>query len=220
MTTNFTLRDFFVYLLTGALFITAIGLVLFESFKEYTFLFHIYNVIKNNSLVSSFFVIPCIYFIGHIIGSISYFGHVISNKVKNMFGEKCEWLVVIIETLFNKSKINFAITKYYSDIIPTDKLQTTNNFWTACAKLQILKIYEPAAYWYHISEFFDSLYYMFMVAAIVSAIFLKLPFTAIYLVLAIVCYYRAKQHAGSFVKTVNRLLIAHSEIKPVEISNE
>lgn len=220
MTTNFTLRDFFVFLLTGALFITAIGLALFDNRKDFTFLYDVYKVIRNNSLVSSFFVIPCIYFIGHIIGSISYFGYVFSNKVEKMCGVKCEWFVELIITLFNKSKINFAVTKYYSDRISTDKFQTSNNFWTACAKLQILKIYEPAAYWYHISEFFDSLYYMFLIALIVSAIFLKLPFTAIYLVLAVVCYYRAKQYAVNFVKTVNRLLIAQSNINSVEISNE
>jgi len=217
MTTNFTLRDFFVFLLTSALFITAIGLALFENRKDFTFLYDVYKVIQNNSLVSSFFVIPCIYFIGHIIGSISYFGHIFSNKVKDVCGEKCEWLVDLIETLFNKSKINFAITEYYSDRISTDKLQTTNNFWTACAKLQILKIYEPAAYWYHVSEFFDSLYYMFMIATIISVIFLKLPFIIIYLVLAVVCYFRAKQHAANFVKTVNRLLEAQ---KLIEESNK
>jgi len=217
MTTNFTIRDFFVFLLTGALFITAIGLVLFDNIKDYTFLYDIYKVIKNNSLVSSFFLIPCIYFIGHIIGSISYFGHIFSNKVKDVCGEKCKWLVYIIETLFNKSKINFAISEYYSDRIPNDKLQTTNIFWADCAKLQIQKIYEPAAYWYHISEFFDSLYYMFVVVAIISIIFLKPFFTIIYLVLAIVCYFRAKQHAANFVKTVNRLLEAQ---KLIEESNK
>ena len=217
MTTNFTLRDFFVFLLTGALFITAIGLALFDKGKDFTFLYDVYKVIKNNSLMYSFLVIPCIYFVGHLIGGISYFGHVISNKVEEVCEKKCKWLVKLIVTLFNKSKINFAITVYYSDRIPTDKLQTTNNFWTACAKLQILKIYEPAAYWYHISEFFDSLYYMFVVVAIISIIFFKPFFTIIYLVLAIVCYFRARQHAANFVKTVNRLLDAQ---KLIEESNK
>jgi hypothetical protein len=61
---------------------------------------------------------------------------------------------------------------------------------------------------------------MFLIAVIVSAIFLKLPFTAFYLVLAVVCYFRAKQYAVNFVKTVNRLLIAQSNINSVKISNE
>jgi len=82
MTTNFTLRDFFVYLLTGALFITAIGLALFDNIKEYNSICQIYKVVKNNSLISSFFVLPTIYLIGHLIGSISYFGHLISKKVE------------------------------------------------------------------------------------------------------------------------------------------
>jgi hypothetical protein len=215
MTTNFTLRDFFVYLLTGCVFIDSLCIIFYKEI-----LFCIVGSKCEFSATFSFlatiFFIPAIYFIGHLIGIFNYKGLKIyiciynKFKKKNKKSEKGSQMLKLFRIIFYEHRIVFAINKYYCEKNIQDK--STNNFWTDCAKLQISQTYRPAEYWYILNEFFSALHTSFFIVAIVAFSKCHWIIGTVYIILSCLTYGRAKQYAEHFVNTVIRLKNAQAII--------
>jgi hypothetical protein len=211
MTTNFTLRDFFVYLLTGCIFMDSLCIIFYKEIL----CFIVGSQCEFNttfSFLATIFFIPAIYFIGHLIGIFNYKGLKIyvciynkirgknkksENRGKNKKSEKESQMLKSLRIIFYGHRIAFAINKYYN--------KSTDIFWTECAKLQISQTYRPAEYWYILNEFFSALHTSFTVVAIVAFFKGHCIIGIVYIILLCLTYVRAKQYAEHFVNTVIRL---------------
>ena len=201
MTTNFTLRDFFAFLLTGCVFTTTM-VILF--YNELLCLFEKYNYLSGFSWISLLLIIPSIYLIGHIFGSISFLMFRAYDRIPKSGCGDC-LLSVIQSLLLYRQRVAYSIEK-------NKDFQDREDFWTKCAVLQIEKIYSPAEYWSYLNEFFNSINLVFIVSGIISICFGHCIIGFIYWGFAFVAFFRAKQYAGNFVLTVVRLAKAKDQI--------
>ena len=73
MTTNFTLRDFFAFLLTGLTFIASISILFYnEILDKLVFVYNCYPFINDISFFLAILFIPTTYLLGHFFGVLSY----------------------------------------------------------------------------------------------------------------------------------------------------
>jgi hypothetical protein len=73
MTTNFTLRDFFVFLLTGLTLTVSMSILFYdEIFDTLVCVYNKYPFIKDISFILTVLIVPIIYLLGHFIGTLSY----------------------------------------------------------------------------------------------------------------------------------------------------
>lgn len=218
MNTNFTLRDFFVYMLSGLILTICAGVIFINDvfnwaidfFKSYTF-------IKDFSFLITILLIPIIYLFGHIIGTISYYllkiytwldkGYFRRSNEKPISNNKYYFLM-FLQILFYRHSIVYEVAQFTK--LNTIKLpfKDVKEFWKVCARLQIDKTYTPAEYWYVLNELFNSLRIVFFIALVFSVIYCHLILAGIYSILTIFSYFRAKQYSTHFVQTVYNLSIA------------
>jgi hypothetical protein len=225
MTTNFTIRDFFVYLLTGCISVVSICLVFHEKiFPCIEDWYSKHELISDNiSFLAAVFLIPTIYFWGHIIGIINY-GELkvfacIDKKFKKTTTkqgkEMPKWkyyILMLFQKLFYRHRNVFAIVQYYCKR-PSDRKRSVNDFWTDCAKLQAAQVYRPAEYWYILTDFFSALRTNFILLGLASFVSEhKIISIAACAVLSYLTHKRAKQYAENFVNTVIRLRNAQDSI--------
>jgi hypothetical protein len=164
MTTNFTLRDFFVYLLAGLTLIICVGTIFFDDIFKLTIdFFSKYEFIKDFSFLVTIFLVPAIYLLGHIIGSLSYNLlqlYVWLDRRKFFKREMPKWkyfILIKLQQVLYRQRVVYAITTYTKSDKTEKIFKTVGEFWTICAKLQIEKIYAPAEYWYVLNELFNSI---------------------------------------------------------------
>lgn len=215
MTTNFTLRDFFVYLVTGQTLIICVGTIFFKEIFKWTIdFFSKYEFIKDFSILLIIFLVPAIYLLGHIIGSLSYNLlqlYVWIDKSKFFMREIPKWkyfILIKFQQLLYRQRVVYAIIMYTKSYKNEKLFKTVEEFWTICAKLQIEKIYAPAEYWYVLNELFNSINLIFFISTIISFLTGSWLLGTVYFVLTIFAFKRAKQYAGHFVQTVCNLTTA------------
>jgi hypothetical protein len=211
MTTNFTLRDFFVYLLTGLTLIICVGTIFIgDIFKWTAEFFSKYEFIKDFSFLVTIFIVPAIYLLGHIIGSLSYNSlQIYTWLYKRPFfkKERSKWkhsILMTVQKLLYRQRISYAIIEQTRTKNGISLFANENEFWTICAKLQIEKIYAPAEYWYILNELFNSINLVFFISTIISFMFGNWIVGVACFFLTIFAFKRARQYADHFVKTIVR----------------
>ncbi len=218
MTTNFTLRDFFVYILTGITMLNCIGIIFFKDLLEWsTHWFSKYELINNFSFLVFIFAIPIIYLIGHVIGFISY--NLLKIYIwldKNYFKKpisKCKYFILIkLQQILYRQRVVYAIISHTKSENSAKYFTTVDEFWTECAKLKIEKSYDSSEYWYVLNELFNSLNLVFFISAIISALNQSWTLSVIYFALTIFAFKRAKQYAEHFTNTVIRTIKVSNSI--------
>lgn len=218
MTTNFTLRDFFVFLMTGLILVLNIVIIFNEVLFKFTIdFFKEYNFIKEFSFLVSIFLIPLIYLIGHIIGSISYNLLKIYVWINKKFERpipKCQYcILMMLQIVLYRQRVVYAIIQYTKANADKKIFKDTEEFWILCAKLQIKKIYSSAEYWSFLNEFFNSINIIFFISMFISFVSGHWIYGIIYCLLSIFAFKRARQYSDLFIKTVCRLTIADQEVR-------
>jgi len=219
MTTNFTLRDFFVYLLAGLTLIISFGAIFSRELLHYTVdFFDKYTFIVNFSFIITILLIPTIYLLGHIIGSISYnmlrmYIFLDNGYFKRPTSKFKYFILINLRQILYKQRVVYAIIEFTKSKKTDKPFKTVDEFWKACAKLQIEKIYTHAEYWYVLNELFNSLNLIFFFSAITALIKGNWILGIIFSVLTIFSFKRARQYAEHFIQTVCNLTIVKQTIK-------
>ena len=216
MTTNFTLRDFFVYLLAGLTLLICLGTIFYsEIFRLIVCFFSKYNFSKDFSFLVTIFLIPVIYLLGHIVGSISYNSLqlfvCIDKKFKKSGKPIPKWkyfILIKLQQLLYRQRVVYAVLKWIKSDSLEKPFKSVDEFWTSCAKLQIEKIYTPAEYWFVLNELFNSINLIFFISIIISFITGHWILGIFYFVMTIFAFKRAKQYATHFIQTVVKLTTA------------
>ncbi len=219
MTTNFTLRDFFVYLLTGLTLMICFGTIFQNEIFRWTIdFFDKYVFITDFAFLVTILLIPTIYLIGQLIGSLSYnllklFVWLDNGYFKRPISKfKFYWLMIFQKLLY-RQRVVYAINKYLKKNTTEKPFRNVEEFWYTCAKLQIDRIYAPAEYWYVLNELFNSLNLVFFLSTIISFSCGHWILGIIFGLLTIIAYRRARQYADHFIQTVCNLTTArHSQI--------
>ncbi|WP_306540733.1 hypothetical protein [Dysgonomonas sp.] len=226
MTTNFTLRDFFGFLLTGLILVGAICLIFYDNVLEgIANTFTKYPSLKDISFIITLFILPIIYLFGHIIGSLSYrclkLYIFISKFLENRKKDKGQhlpsyqyYILIFFQITLYQQRIVYAIIQQVKSEKNKCEKKDIEDFWTICALLQIEKKYSSAEYWNLLNEFFNSLNLIFFISMIIAFYSGNLVIGIIYSILMVLTYYRAKQYADYFIKTVKRLVKAQLIIDP------
>jgi len=221
MTTNFTLRDFFVYLLTGLTMIISVGVIFFNEIFTFTVTqLDQYQFIKEFAFLVTIFLIPIIYLLGHIIGSLSYQSLklflIIDKLIKKKGGDLPKWkykTLIFFQMIFYRQRIVYAAITHKKPKSEEKTFKDINEFWTSCAKLQIQKIYGPAEYWNLLNELFNSLNLIFFISTTISVFTRQWTLVIVFCVLTIFAFKRARQYAEFCINTVSRLTIAAKSIE-------
>jgi|LakMenEpi03Aug12_release.lakeMendotaPanAssembly.Ray.scaffolds.fasta_scaffold431147_1 hypothetical protein len=218
MTTNFTFRDFFVYLITGQICVISIGVIFFTDIFEWSInFFNNYKLIEDSCFLITIFIVPVIYLLGHFIGFLSYYLiNCYKWLSKNKFFKpdilKLDAFTLKVLQCFYFQSVFYAIIRY-TESDNTEKLfKNVEEFWVICAKLQIEKVYAPAEYWYVLNEMFKSINLIFLISSIISFKTGHLIHGIVFIILTIFAFKRAKQYANHFIQTVNNLLIANKSL--------
>ena len=210
MTTNFTFRDFIVYLLTGLTFILCVGLI-FRSdlFTLTTTFFTKYDFISDFSFLVTIFLIPIIYLLGHSIGTIDtltlkYYVwlHIKLKDKKNLVPR---YFLKVNNLFFYRHRIVYAIVQHWKFKTTDKAFNSTDDFWTLCATLQKNNHYSPAEYWYVLNDLFKQVCLVFFISTIISFLHHDMTLVFVFIALTILFFYRATQYAEYFVSTVCRL---------------
>lgn len=223
MTTNFTFRDFLVYLLTGLTLILSVSIIFWQNLFTFSLdFFTKYEFIKEFAFLVTIFLIPLIYLLGHLVGSTNYFTLQLFiwldkkiKRIKNGVTSKKELnkldklLIIILQRLLYRHRVVYEIINY-TKTTKEDKLlfKSVDDFWTLCAKLQIEKIYSSAEYWYVLNDLFKSVNLVFAISTAIAFIFGHWCLGLIYFFLMLIAFGRARQYSNFFVKTVCRLVEA------------
>ncbi|HLP38079.1 hypothetical protein [Lacibacter sp.] len=222
MTTNFTLRDFFVYLLSGLTLLICLGTIFHaELFRLTVIFFDKYDFVKEFSFLVTILLIPAIYLLGHIIGSLSYgslqFFVWTDKKFKKSGKQIPKWkyfILIKLQQLFYRQRVVYAVIKWTKSDSSEKPFKSVAEFWTSCAKLQIEKIYTPAEYWYVLNELFNSINLIFFISTIISFLNKQWILGILYLVMTIFAFKRAKQYAAHFIQAVVNLTVARQNTQP------
>jgi len=222
MTTNFTFRDFFVYLLTGLTLIICLGTVfLNDIFTLSIVFFSKYQFVKEFSFLVTIFLVPAIYLLGHFIGSLSYnllkFFVWIDKAFKKKEKQLPKWkyfILIKIQQILYRQRAVYAIIKFNKSENTINSSESVNDFWVECAKQQIERIYSPAEYWYVLNELFNSINLIFFITSITAFSTGHYFIGLIYFIMTIVTFKRARQYADHFVQTVNRIKQARKTTQP------
>src|SRR5690554_1924194 len=104
MTTHFTLRDFFAYLLNGIVLSFCVSIIFVrEIFIVSIDFFNKYEFVNNFSFLLTVFCIPILYVLGHIVGTFSYWLFVFYNWIQKK--TLPNWIQKITKGLLYKQRI-------------------------------------------------------------------------------------------------------------------
>jgi hypothetical protein len=219
MTTNFTLRDFFVYLLSGLTLIICLVTIFLDEIIRWTVaFFDKYVFITGFAFLVTIFLIPVIYLIGQFIGSLSFnllklYIWLDNGYFKRPISKLKFSLLMVIQKLLYRQRVAYAVNKYIKKDALVKQFRNIDDFWYACAKLQVVRIYGPAEYWYVLNELFNSLNLIFFFSTIISFCYDHWILGIIYTLLTIIAFRRARQYADHFIQTVCNLTKARHETK-------
>ena len=218
MTTNFTLRDFFAFLLTGLTFIASISILFYnEILDKLVFVYSQYPFINDISFFLAILFIPITYLLGHFFGVLSYLYRKLYLNCRKLNGIK-KYIPKLIKfpIIYSyKLYISCAIEKKtQKDQIAKNYFKNRNEFWTKYSLLKIENNYSQAEYWYLLNEFFNNTTFVFLLSAIIAFFVGHWFFGIIYISITIGTFIRASQYADLFVTSVVRLL------KVRELKNE
>jgi hypothetical protein len=173
-----------------------------------------YSFIKEFSGLFVIIAIPIIYVFGHIIHTFDFISLKIYKSVHDKLNKwelrkykLIEWSRIILHYFMYRYKV-------INSIIQENKLNNTwkspSDFWAACSSLQCKGHFDPANYWYTLSDLFKGLYTSFLFSTIVAFIAGKMVLGIIFSVLMLLCHFRAVQFGDYFVVTVKRLSESNS----------
>ena len=207
MNTNFTFRDFFVYLIVGVLAIFSIGVIFWEKLiLNSSEFFYQHEFIKDFSVLVLIFLIPVVYIIGHLVGGISYtlylfyfFLEKLKPKWKFIDKKSRKKIIEFLGYFLFRQRTTYAIKENYNELF-----EDIESFWMLCTKLQVKEKYKPAQYWYVLNELFNSLNIIFFISALITLIKKDWYLLIVFIVLAWFSFKRAKQYAQHFFKTIIR----------------
>jgi len=210
MTTNFTFRDFIVYLLTGLTLLLCIGLIFFDDiFTLTTSFFTKYQFIKEFSFLVTIFLIPFIYLTGHIIGTTDYltlkYYVWLHKKLRDKTNCFAQSFLKINHLIFYRHRIVYQIVRHWKSDKIDKSFKTTEEFWRLCAKLQKENHYSPAEYWYILNDLFKGVSLVFLISTIIATIKHEWTLAIAFVILTALFFYRAIQYAEFFIETVCRL---------------
>ncbi|MBD1363001.1 hypothetical protein IDJ77_04185 [Mucilaginibacter sp. ZT4R22] len=208
MTTNFTFRDFLVYLMTGLLLLITLGIIFFQIVVNQISCISVqYTFVKDYAVILVIFLIPFIYIVGHIVNTIDFImmKYYVWLHPLLKTSKWWRWFLKINEFLFYRHRIVFQVVTYWKGNTTPKAFSTTEEFWILCAKLQKDKNYDNAGYWYILNDLFKAVYVIFFAGCLISAIEHKWYELLLFFVLLIFAKIRAHQFACFFVDTVARL---------------
>ena len=210
MTTNFTFRDFIVYLLTGLTLLLCIGVIFLDDiFTLTTCFFTKYQFVKEFSFLVTIFLIPFIYLTGHIIGIVDYLTMKyyvwLHKKLRNKNNWVAKSFLKINHLIFYRHRIVYQIVRHLKSNKEGKSFMTTEEFWVLCAKLQKENHYSPAEYWYILNDLFKGVSLVFLISTIISTTRQQWTLATVFIILTALFFYRAIQYAEFFVATVCRL---------------
>lgn len=209
MTTNFTFRDFFVYLIVGIVLIFSISTIFFQHIFNYSLIFFKkYHFIKEFSFLVIMFLLPIVYILGHIAGGISYYFFRLHKRIVKTW-KPSTLIVIVADCCLFKQRVGYAIEK-------TLLFAKEDEFWAICAELQTHQNYGYAEYWYVLNELFNSLNIVFLLTCLCALYEGNFHLAILYFLLAFFAFGRAKQYAFHFVKTVLRLKKSIPIVKAVK----
>lgn len=219
MTTNFTFRDFIVYLLSGLALILSLGLVFRECLFSTTVLFFgKYEFIRDFSFLVTIFLIPVIYLIGHLMNTLDYmllkwFVWLHKRSKSRKIGV-LQFFVKVNEVLFYRHRAAYQIVRHWKRGDANRSFSSTDGFWSLCAKLQVANQYASAEYWSVLNDFFKAVYLTFVIGALVAACNHEWVLALVFTGAGLLSFFRAVQYAEFFVKTVCRLSSVSSPVTP------
>jgi hypothetical protein len=186
---KFSVRDFFVYFLTGV-----IGIITFAPLfadKTLTYLNSPPQWFKDYTIVFSFLSILILYYVGHLFQAIEdiffFFSRVIHKRFRNQ-----AFLRPII-AVCNSHRVQAALEAFNVK---------SDTFWKKCHRLQSRNYYTTLDYWYIMSDFFKSVFLLTAIALIASLIEGKFVLSSIYLFLSFITWYRTRVFSFRFVKEI------------------
>lgn len=222
MTTNFTFRDFLVYLLTGQTLILSVTAIFWQNLFTFSlYFFSKYEFIKEFGFLVAIFLIPLIYLLGHLVGSINYITLELFKWIeKTTKGDKeslskfDNLLIGLFQRLLYRHRVVYEINQY-TKRNQTEKLfNNENDFWTLVAKLQIEKIYSSAEYWIVLNDLFKSVNLVFGISTAIALGNGQWVLGGIYFLLMLIAFRRARQYSKFFVLAVCRLAEARKTTQP------
>jgi len=188
MTTNFTLRDFFVFLLTGLIFVGSIGILFYNGiFSELQVVKGKYPIVEDITFILTLLVIPTIYLLGHFIDTLSNFLFQIYIYIhnydrKNKNERKTPKWQKSLQVIFYRQHTVYAIIQHTKKEDRDDHyFNNPEEFWTMCMFLQSEKKYSSAEYWDMLNEFFTSISLIFSISSIIAFVAGNWIFGIIYL---------------------------------------
>lgn len=199
MNANYTFRDFIAYFITGSVSIFIILMINYELILKKLFKFLKEEDANLSLLVLTFiFFIPLIYLIGQFVATIDF---LVFHRLSKKILEKCPKCIIP----------NWLFTKYRISGIIKDNWKLNINFWQACSKLQVNKVYEKAEYRYILNDLFKNLIVLNSLLFI-YAIYLYLFFDNYSVIIGLIFSFvllraRAKMLGELFVKNVYGLYL-------------
>lgn len=170
-------------------------------------------------------IIPGIYLIGHIFGTLSFLLLQIYQRLDRLFKGKKQAegkelsmskpkykLLMMIQCLLYRQRVVYRAIQYTKNNEENKYFNDLEEFWTICAVLQVKGNYAPAEYWNYLNEFFNSINLVFFISGIISIIVGHWIIGIICFILAFVAFYRAQLYAKHFVQTVVRTMKAMDRI--------
>lgn len=211
MSDRFTLRDFLVYFTTGAMTVVSIDVIFYNKIlQEATVFFCKYNFINEFSGLFIVLAVPLIYFIGHLVHGLDFFSlktyKCIHKKLTDWKWRRfmiIEWIRQVLHFFMYKNRV---INSVIQENKRTKTWNTDEDFWIDCAKLQKDGKFGPAEYWYTLNDLLKGLYTTFLFSSIIAFIACKTGLGVTFVVLFLICHFRAIQFADFFVQTVKRLV--------------
>ena len=222
MTTNFTFRDFLVYLLTGLTLTLSVTVIFWQDLFAFSVnFFSKYEFIKEFAFLVTIFLIPLIYLLGHLVGSTNYITlglfKWIDKKIKGdkkVLSKIDKFLIGLFQRLLYRHRVVYEIIQYTKRTTDGKLFSNENDFWTLCAKLQVEKIYSSAEYWYVLNDLFKSVNLVFAISTTIAFATGQWILGVIYFLLMLIAFRRARQYSSFFVLTVCRLIEARKTTQP------
>lgn len=191
MNDKFTLRDFFAYFFCGCGFFIAL---LFFNFNK-IFYFYLYHsqLLKDNSTLIIFILLPIFYFTGQIIQSIDTPFYILGSKIWYYEKDNPDKFLKILYKIISSHRITGKLN---------EKEINSNDFWFKCNELSLISKYDRAEYSYIMNDLFKGLVIIVSFFSLYSFILLDLKKGFVFLFFTFLFWTRARYFATIFIDTV------------------
>ena len=205
-TDKFTIRDFFVFFLSG------ISVFLCYCFVEFDYILNWWKTvdnndtkafIKENSTAIGLLSIPVFYFIGHLVHGIDDLFNHYSKRIKKQINFiKSNWFTRWLNKICFKNRINGYLEMNNEDV---------EAFWQKCAYIQVYSNFQSIDYFYVMNELFKGLTitcFAFCLYAFIKIKFIQGGFMIFF---TIIFWERAHYFVKRFLFAVPKMVIAIQE---------